>query len=119
MASKFEAFRTQTDQGLRSRLKELSQENFQAKFTSEAMTPTKGAQIKARRREIARIQTVLKGREAQARLQAEAAKLEERIKKLGKADARNCAQRATLASARKRHTKVARSVKALESLKAK
>ena len=119
MASKFESFRTQNDQGLLSRLKELSQENFQAKFTSEAMTPTKGAQIKARRREIARIQTVLKGREAHVRLQAEAAKLEERIKKLGKADARDSGQRANLASARKRRTKVTRSVKALESLKAK
>lgn len=119
MASKFEAFRTQTDQGLRSRLKELSQENFQAKFTSEAMTPAKGAALKARRRDIARIQTVLKGREAQARLQAEQNKLDERLKKLGKANARDAEQRAALESSRKRSKKVARALKSLESLKAK
>lgn len=119
MATKFEAYRTQTEQGLRAKLKELSQENFQARFTSEAMTPAKGALIKSRRREIARIQTVLKGRLALARLQAEKSKLEERLKKLGKANARDAQQRASLASVRRRDKKVTRSVKALESLKAK
>ncbi len=119
MASKFETHRAASEQGLRAKLKELTQENFQARFTSEAMTPTKGALIKSRRREIARIQTVLKGREALTRLQAEKAKLDERLKKLGKADPRDAQQRASLAAARKRNTKVTRTVKALESMKAK
>lgn len=118
MASKIETIRSQSDSALRGRLKELSQENFQAKFTSEAMTPVKGAAIKARRREIARIQTVLKGREALARRTAEQGKLEERMKKLGKADRRNATQRGMLDTARKRSKVVARAVKALQSLKA-
>jgi|ABSQ01.1.fsa_nt_gi ribosomal protein L29 len=119
MASKFETHRTATEQGLRAKLKELTQENFQARFTSEAMTPTKGALIKSRRREIARIQTVLHGREALARLQAEQKKLDERLKKLGKADPYNAAQRASLDKARQRNKKVARTVKALEPMKGK
>jgi len=88
------------------------------RFTSEAMTPTKGALIKSRRREIARIQTVLHGRETLTRLQAEQKKLDERIKKLGKADPYDAAQRASLDKARQRNKKVARTVKALEPMKA-
>lgn len=118
MASKFENIRAQNETALRAKLKELSQENFQAKFTSEAMTPAKGAAMKARRREIARILTALKGREALARLTAEQTKLEERIKKLGKADARNAVQRGMLDAARKRSKEVARAVKALQAVKA-
>ncbi len=47
---------------LQAKLNELGQENFKAKFTTEEMTPVRGAEIRGRRREIARIMTVLKGR---------------------------------------------------------
>ncbi|HRJ78699.1 MAG: 50S ribosomal protein L29 [Planctomycetes bacterium] len=119
MATKFEEFRTQPEAQLKAKHKELTQQNFQARFTSEAMTPAKGAQIKARRRDLARIQTVLVGRAALLRLEAEQKKLDEQLKKLGKADPRNAGQRKTLKATRERHAEVSRAIKALSSVKAK
>ena len=119
MTTKFEAFRTQPESGLNGKLKELTQQNFQARFTSEAMTPAKGAEIKKRRRDIARVQTVLAGRKSLARLQAESKLLEERIKKLGPANRRDADQRYALKSARERLSAVARAIKSLGAMQAK
>lgn len=66
----------QSEKELRGRLNELNAENFKAKFSTEQMNPRKGADIKKRRIEIARIHTVLQGRVALSRRQEEAKKLE-------------------------------------------
>ncbi len=44
------------------KLNQLSEQNFNARFTTEGMTPVKGAEVRARRREIARVRTVMNGR---------------------------------------------------------
>lgn len=72
------------EKDLRSKLAELHQENFTAGFTSEKMSPQKGALIRSRKREIARILTVLAGRKALERHQVEAKKLELRLGGMGK-----------------------------------
>ncbi|MHC4840882.1 MAG: 50S ribosomal protein L29 [Planctomycetota bacterium] len=50
-----------SDQELTGKLNELAGENFKQRFVTEAMTSVKGAEIRKRRREIARIRTVLDG----------------------------------------------------------
>lgn len=79
------AFKGQPEKDLRGRLTQLADENFKARFTTEAMSPSKGATIRHRRREAARVKTVLAGREALARAQAEQKKVDERLKALGPA----------------------------------
>ncbi len=70
-----ETIKGQSEQELRAKLTELNAENFKARFTTEVMNPRKGADMRKRRREIARIKTVLHGRAAQARREAEIKKL--------------------------------------------
>lgn len=70
-----ETFKGQSEQELRARLTELNAENFKARFTTEVMNPRKGSDIRKRRREIARIKTILHGRAASARREAEIKKL--------------------------------------------
>lgn len=70
-----ETIKGQSEQELRAKLTELNAENFKARFTTEVMNPRKGSDIRKRRREIARIKTVLHGRAAQARREAEVKKL--------------------------------------------
>jgi ribosomal protein L29 len=72
------------EKDLRSKLAELHQENFTAGFTSEKMSPQKGAQMRERKKEIARILTVLAGRAALARHEGEQKKLELRLSGMGK-----------------------------------
>jgi ribosomal protein L29 len=79
------AFKGQPEKDLRGQLQQLADENFKARFTTEAMTPTKGASIRHRRRDVARINTVLAGRKALERAKAEQVKVEERLKALGPA----------------------------------
>jgi len=72
------------EKDLRGKLAELHAENFKSAFTSEKMNPRKGAEIRARKKEIARILTVLSGRAALARHQSEEKKLELRLGGLGR-----------------------------------
>jgi ribosomal protein L29 len=72
------------EKDLRSKLAELHQENFKAGYTSEKLNSQKGAVMRARKKEIARILTVMAGRKALERHQAEAKKLELRLGGMGK-----------------------------------
>ena len=75
----FDALKGLSSTELRAKLKQLSEENFHAKFTTEAATPARGAEIRKRRREIAQILTVGEGRKALVRLQDEKKALDERL----------------------------------------
>lgn len=79
-----ETLKGQTEKELRGRLNELNSEIFKSRFSTEAMNPRKGSEISSRRREIARIHTVLQGRAALARRQEEAKKLELQLAGMGK-----------------------------------
>jgi len=79
----FDALKKLPAKDLAGKLNELSQENFKARFTSEPMTSQRGAQILRRRREVARIKTVLSGRDALKAAQAEEKRLAAALKKLG------------------------------------
>jgi ribosomal protein L29 len=80
----FENIRGKPEGELRARLTELTQENFKARFTTEPMKPERGAEVRKRRREIARLKTILVGRKTLASAQAEKAELESAIAALGK-----------------------------------
>lgn len=79
----FDALQGLPEKELHARLNELSEENFKSKFTTEAMTSQRGAEIKVRRRELARIKTVLQGRETLKRAKKKEAELTEALKSLG------------------------------------
>lgn len=80
----FDGVKGKPDKELLAKMNELADENFKAKFTTEAMSPTKGAQMLKRRREIAQIKTVLEGRKRLEKAQAEQKKLEAAIEGIGK-----------------------------------
>lgn len=79
----FEGLKGKPEKELVARLNELADENFKAKFTTEAMTSARGAQMLKRRREVAQIRTVLEGRARLEKAKAEAKKLEVAIKGIG------------------------------------
>lgn len=79
-----EKYSGQPEKDLRGKLAELNAENFKSSFTSERTTPMKGAKLRENRKEIARIMTVLSGRKALDRHQAEQKKLELRLGGMGK-----------------------------------
>jgi ribosomal protein L29 len=80
----FENIRGKPEGELRARLTELTQENFKARFTTEPMKSERGAEVRKRRREIARLKTILTGRQTLAGARAEKAELESAIASLGK-----------------------------------
>ncbi len=80
----FEALKSKTEKELNGRLNELTQENFRARFTTEAMTPARGAQMLKRRREIAQIKTLLVGRERLKKALEEQKQIQASIEKVGK-----------------------------------
>lgn len=80
----FDGVKGKPEKELLAKMNELADENFKAKFTTEAMSPAKGAQIRKRRREIAQIKTVLEGRKRLDKAQAEQKKLEAAIEGIGK-----------------------------------
>lgn len=88
-----EGYKALPEKDLRAKLAELNAENFKKRFTSEAMTPQKGAEIRARRREIARINSVFGARAALARRTEEAKKLEVQLAALGKPHEGDVAQK--------------------------
>lgn len=78
-----DALKGQPLKDLTGKLNQLAQENFKASFTTEAMTPARGTEIRKRRREVARIHTVLRGREALKEAKELQGKLEAQVKALG------------------------------------
>ena len=81
--SNFDALKSGTAKDLTGKLNQLAQENFKAKFTTEAMTSQRGAEMRKRRREVARIKTVLAGREALSRGHADEKALAQKLKAIG------------------------------------
>ena len=77
-----ESLKGQSRAELVARRNQLAGENFKESFTPEAMTPAKGAEIRKRRRELARIETVLMGRARLDAMTAEKKALEARVEKL-------------------------------------
>lgn len=79
----FDALKGLPAKELQAKLNELGEENFKAKFTTEEMTPVRGAEIRVRRREIARIMTVMKGRKTLKQAKQQQTQLDEELKALG------------------------------------
>ena len=104
---------------LTAKLNQLAEENFKARFTTEAMTSQKGAEMRNRKREIARIRTVFEGREAFERAQAEEKKLNELIGKLGKAHEGDAATKRRRSKLQGRLNQVKRTLRELKPLAGK
>jgi ribosomal protein L29 len=80
----FDGLKGKPEKELLAKMNELADENFKAKFTTEAITPAKGAQMRKRRLEIAQIKTVLVGRKRLAKAESEQKQLEAAIEAMGK-----------------------------------
>jgi ribosomal protein L29 len=113
----YQQIKAADEKTLRGRVKEIAEKHFKTRFSTEGVTPKKAGDMKKDRREVARIQTVIAGRKATARLEAEKKKLEERIAKLGKANPRDEDQRHLLKIARDRLKEVGRALRELAALK--
>jgi ribosomal protein L29 len=86
----FDALKGKPEKELTARLNELMEEGFKARFTTESAASVgvnrmsaRGAEMLKRRREIARIKTVLQGRKTLEAAKKEQAKLEAAIKGIG------------------------------------
>jgi ribosomal protein L29 len=115
----FDAVRGQPVKELTAKLNQLAEENFKARFTTEAMTSQRGAEMRKRRREIARIRTVLEGRAALDRAKSEQAKLEELIKKHGAPHVGDQAAKRARARLVGKLNKVKRTIRELSQLEGK
>jgi ribosomal protein L29 len=112
----FDALRGQPEKELTARLNQLAEDNFKGRFTTEAMTPQRGAEMLKRRREIARIRTVQVGRQALARAQAEEKKLNAAIKALGEPHEGDSGQKRARTKLLRRLNEAKRTVRELEAL---
>ncbi|MCA8912083.1 MAG: 50S ribosomal protein L29 [Planctomycetes bacterium] len=112
----FDALRGQPEKELQAKLNQLAEENFKARFTTEAMTSQRGAEILNRRREIARIRTVLSGRKALERAKAEQTKLDAKLNDLGKPHEGDEAQKRARTKLQNRLGQVKRTIRELEAL---
>ncbi|MCB9934273.1 MAG: hypothetical protein H6840_01145 [Planctomycetes bacterium] len=115
----FDALKGQPEKELTGRLNQLAQENFKSKFTTEAMTSQRGAELRKRRREAAHIMTVLAGRERLARAKADEKKLQEAIKSLGAPHEGDARQKNTRRNLQRRLEQVQRTLRELGSLAGK
>jgi ribosomal protein L29 len=112
----FDALKGQPEKDLKGKLNQLAQENFKAKFTTEAMTSQRGAQILKRRREIAQIKTVLRGRQKLAEAQASEKQLATQIKKLGAPHEGDANQKNARRKLQRRLAEAKRTVRELSTL---
>lgn len=115
----FDALKGQPSKELTAKLNQLAEENFKARFTTEAMTSQRGAEMRSRRREIARIRTVFEGRAALERAQGEEKKLNELIGKLGKAHEGDDAIKRKRSKLQNRLSQVKRTIRELKPLAGK
>lgn len=115
----FDALKGQPEKELTAKLNQLAEENFKARFTTEAMTPQKGGELRKRRREIARIRTVLEGRDALAKAKQEEQHLNEQISKLGKPHEGDAAAKRARTRLQNRLGQVKRTIRELEPLAGK
>lgn len=114
-----ESVRVQDEKELQARLRQLLEENFRARFTSEAMTHVRGTEIRKRRREIARIKTVLNGRRRLAELEVEGGRIEGQLEKLASKSRKCVVSRNVEAKLRRRNRQVKRALGQLAVLKGK
>jgi ribosomal protein L29 len=112
----FENIRGKPEHELRARLNELTQENFKARFTTEPMKSERGAEVRKNRREIARLKTILVGRQTLEGAKAEKDKLEVAIKSMGKPHEGDARVKAARSKLLKRLKKVERTIKELSPL---
>jgi ribosomal protein L29 len=112
----FDALKGQPEKDLTGKLNQLAQENFKARFTTEAMTSQRGAEILKRRREIARIKTVLRGRQALAEAKTQEKQLATQIKKLGAPHEGDKNQKNARRKLQRRLEEVKRTVRELDTL---
>ena len=112
----FDALKGQPEKELTAKLNQLAEENFKARFTTEAMTSQRGAEMLNRRREIARIRTVQVGREALARAQAEEKKLNAAINALGAPHEGDAGRKRARTKLLRRLNEAKRTVRELEEL---
>jgi ribosomal protein L29 len=115
----FDALKGQSGKDLNGKLNQLAQENFKARFTTEAMTSQRGAEMRKRRREIAQIKTVLEGRKALETAKANEKKLAEQIKKLGAPHEGDEKQKNARRKLQRRLAEAKRTVRELGALAAK
>jgi ribosomal protein L29 len=115
----FDALKGLPEKELHARLNELSQENFKAKFTTEAMTSQRGADIRTRRRELARIKTVLKGRETLKRAKQEETELTKTLEELGAPHTGNTNDKRRRSKLQGRLAQVKRTIRELTPLEGK
>lgn len=113
----FEGVKGKPEKELLAKMNELADENFKAKFTTEAMSSTKGAQVRKRRREIAQVKTVLQGRKRLELAQAEQKKLEAAIEGIGKPHEGSIAQKNARRKLAGRLDRVKRTISELAHLK--
>lgn len=109
-----DALKGMPEKELRAKLSELSTENFNARFTTERMTSAKGAVAGGRKREIARILTVLKGREKLKQQQATEKSLAAALEKSGPAHSGTVEDKRKRRKLRSRVAQVRRSVRGLK-----
>jgi ribosomal protein L29 len=115
----FDQLKGQSVKDLTGKLNQLAQENFKARFTTEAMTPQRGAEMLKRRREIARIKTVLQGRSALEAAKADEKKLADRIKKLGAPHEGDDKQKNARRKLQRRLNEAKRTIRELSGLESK
>ncbi|MBZ0137837.1 MAG: 50S ribosomal protein L29 [Planctomycetes bacterium] len=115
----FDALKGQPAKDLTAKLNQLSEENFKARFTTEAMTSQRGNEMLKRRREVARIRTVVEGRAALDRAKGEQTKLESLIKKLGAPHEGDTAQKRARTRLQSRLNQVKRTIRELTPLAGK
>ncbi|MDC1141462.1 50S ribosomal protein L29 [Planctomycetota bacterium] len=105
-----------SNEELTGKLNELAGENFKQSFVTEAMTSVKGAEIRKRRREIARIRTVIDGRQALATAQEENKHIESLLAELGAPHTGGAAEMTRRTRLVKRQKEVKRTIRELGSL---
>lgn len=105
-----------SDEELTGKLNELAGENFKQRFVTDAMTSVKGAEIRVRRREIARIKTVVEGRKTLAAAKDESSKLESLLKEMGAPHTGDAAVMSRRSRLVKRQKEVKRTIRELSPL---
>lgn len=115
----FDALKGKPEKELVAKLNELSDEQFKARFTTEAMTSARGAQIRNRRREMARIRTLIEGRKALDGARTEEKRLEAAIKGLGAPHKGTAEQKNARRKLARKLEQVKRTIRELNALEGK
>ena len=120
----FDALKGKPEKELTAQLNQLLEETFKTRFTTESaqsvglnQMSSRGAKLRKNRREIARIRTVLEGRQRLEKATAEQSRLESAIKAIGAPHEGTLEQKNARRKLAKRLEQVSRTVKELGALK--